>query len=152
MTISSRPAFTPLAVVTLALAAAISGCGGSSNSSNSLPTAPTPNVVTETFNGSIAQGQTTVFNFTITNSGYTVLAGYTSISPASVTALGLGIGNWDSGTQTCGLNVTQNDSSHSGSTAISGSAGSGNFCVRVYDGGNVPADTTATFTVQVQHY
>src|SRR5215471_5332349 len=105
MMISSRRAFTPLAVVTLALAVATSGCGGSSNSSG-LPTAPTPNVVTETFNGSIAQGQTTVFNFTITNSGYTVLAGYTSISPASVTALCLGIGNWDSGSQTCGLNVT----------------------------------------------
>jgi len=150
MMIRLRQASAPLALVPLALAIIASGCG-SSNSSN-LPTTPTPNIVTETFNGTIVQGQTAVFNFTITNSGYTLLAGYTSISPASVTALGLGIGNWDSGSQTCSLNVTQNDSSHSGSTAISGTAGSGNFCVRVYDAGNVPADTTATFTIQVQHY
>jgi len=35
-------------------------------------------------------------------------------------ALGLGIGVWDPSSSTCGLNVTQNDVSRAGSTAING--------------------------------
>jgi hypothetical protein len=140
----------PVAVVIAALAAA--GCGSSSTTTPTLTT-PTPTVVTETFNGSITQGGSAVFNFSVTNSGYQLLAAYTSIAPGTVPALGLGIGAWDATNQVCGLNQFQNDTSHSGSTAFSGTAGSGAYCIRAYDGGNIPtADTTATFTIQVQHY
>ena len=147
---SSHRLLIPLVAIALPAAA----CGSSSSSSAlSTSTSPTPTVVTETFTGSIGQGGTAVFNFTVTNSGYGLLAGYTTISPNTVTALGMGIGAWDSGTQTCGLNQTQNDIARSGSTALSGTAGAGAFCIRVYDGGNIPtADVTASFTVQVQHY
>ena len=38
-------------------------------------------------------------------------------------------------------------------TAISGTAGSGSYCVRIYDGGNIAdPNATVTYTVQVQHY
>ncbi len=138
------------AVVVTALAAA--GCGSSSDSTTPTLTTPTPTVVTETFNGSITQGGAAVFNFTVNNTGYTLLAGFTSLSPASVTALGLGIGVWDPSSSTCGLNITQNDVSRAGSTAINGTASAGPYCMRVYDAGNLASDVTASFTIQVQHY
>jgi hypothetical protein len=148
--LSSHRLFVPLVVVMLAVVAA-SGC---SSSSSSTPTVsgPTPTVVTETFNGSIDQNGTAVFSFSVANAGYPLLAGFTSITPASVTALGLGIGSWDASSSTCGLNMSQNDMSHSGSTAVSGTAGAGSYCVRIYDGGNIGPNVTASFTVQVQHY
>lgn len=136
----------------IAVAIATIGCGSSSSGSTSTLTSPTPTVATETFTGSIGQNGSVVYNFSVSNSGYTLLAGFTSITPANVTALGLGIGTWDPTTSTCGLNQTQNDTSRSGSTALTGTAGAGAFCIRIYDAGNIAADVTATFTVQVQHY
>jgi hypothetical protein len=129
-------------------------CG--SNSSGSTLTAPTATVTatltTDTFTGSIDQNGTAIYPFTVTTAGYSLLAGYTSISPASVAALGLGIGSWDATSSTCSLNVSQNDTGRSGSTALSGTPNNGNYCVRIYDAGNIPAGTTASYTVQVQHY
>lgn len=141
------------AVSALVLAVTTLGCSNSNSGSNVSLTGPTPTVVTETFNGTIGQGGTMIHNFTVTNSGYNLLAGFTSISPTTIASLGLGIGTWDPTAQACGLNLTQNDTAKNGSTAISGTAGSGSFCIRVYDGGNVPdANTTVAYTVQVQHY
>ena len=124
--------------------------GGCGSSGSSALTGPSPTLSTETFTGSIGQGGIAVHNFTVNSSGYTLLAGFTSIAPASVTALGLGIGAWDATTSTCGLNLTQNDTARAGSTALTGTAAAGAFCLRVYDAGNVPADVTASYTVQVQ--
>ena len=147
----SSPRLSIIALI--ALTAAVSGCGSSSSSSAlTTATGPTPTLVTEMFSGSIDQNGTAIFNFTVNNAGYNLLAGYSSITPATVSALGLGIGNWDPGSQTCGLNQTQNDISHSGSTAVSVTAGAGTFCVRVYPAGNIAAGVTAAFTVQVEHY
>jgi hypothetical protein len=136
------------------VAMTLTACGGSSSSSSMLTsaTSPTPTLNTENFAGTLDKNGTTVFNFTVTSSGYTLLAGYTSIAPASVAALGLGIGVWDASTSTCGLNVTQSDIAKPGSTALSGTAAAGSFCLRVYDSGGVPDGTSANFTLQVQHY
>lgn len=136
--------------VLIILALAAGACGKSSSDSSSLPTTPTATMTTDTFSGSITQNGTAIHTFTVASSGYTLLAGYTSLGPSSVTALGMGIASWD-GTN-CGLNQSQSDIARSGSTAISGTAGSGNFCVRVYDGGNIPEGVTASYTLQVQHY
>jgi len=43
---------------------------------------------------SIGQNGAAIDTFTVTTSGYTLLAGYTSIAPSSVTALGIGFGSW----------------------------------------------------------
>jgi hypothetical protein len=137
--------------IVLLLCVAACGSSGSSTPSVTTPTA-TPALATETFTGSIDQSGTAVYPFTVTTSGYSLLAGYTSISPTSVTALGLGIGAWDATASTCSLNVSQNDTGRSGSTAISGTPNSGSYCVRVYAAGNIPAGVSASFTVQVQHY
>jgi len=107
---------------------------------------------TDTFTGSLDQNGTAIYPFTVTSAGYGLLAGYTSISPASVTALGIGIGSWDATASSCSLNLSQNDTGRSGSTALSGTPSNGNYCVRIYDAGNIPAGVAASFTVQVQHY
>lgn len=127
-------------------------CGSDGDTDTGTSATTTLTVVTEVFSGSIGQNESNVHSFTVTNSGYTLLAGFTSLSPSSIAALGLGIGSWDSSTSTCSLNVTQNDTARSGSTGLSGTAASGSYCVRVYDGGNIGAGTTAAYSVQVQHY
>ena len=138
----------PVAVV---LALGVSAC--SDNSSPTVTTPTTPVVaVTENYTGSIERGGSAIHPFAVQSSGYTVLVGYLTIAPSSVTALGMGIGSWDGPTATCGLNQTQNDAAKAGSTAISATAPAGNFCIRVYDGGNIPEGVTASYTLQVQHY
>lgn len=125
-------------------------CTSGSDSSTS-PSA-TVTLTTDSFTGSIGQNGTSVYSFGVANSGYTLLAGFTSISPSSVAALGMGIGSWDTSTSTCSLNISQNDTARSGNTGLSGTPNSGSYCLRVYDGGNVPVGVTASYTVQVQHY
>jgi hypothetical protein len=136
-----------------ALALAVSACSNSSSDSTTttLPSS-TATQSTETFTGTIGQNGSVVHSFGVKTGGYSLLAGITAISPTSVQSLGIGIGAWDANTSTCGLNITQNDSAKAGSTAISGTASAGNYCVRVYDGGNLTADVKVDYTVQVQHY
>lgn len=146
--IARRTWILPLVLLASVIVAA---CGSDSTSSSS--TSPTTvTLATETFTGSIGQNESKVHSFTISSSGNTLLAGYTSLGPSSLTALGLGIGSWDATAQTCSLNITQNDTARSGNTGLSGTPSSGSYCIRVYDGGNIPAGVTATYSVQVQHY
>src|SRR5262245_6437272 len=128
------------------------GCGSSSSASTLTTPTTTATLTTDSFTGSIDQNGTAVYPFTVTNAGYGLLAGYTSISPSSVAALGLGIGSWDATTSTCSLNVSQNDTGRSGSTALSGTPANGSYCLRIYDAGNIPAGVAASYTVQVQYY
>jgi len=130
----------------------VAGCGSNSSASTLTTPTATATLTTDTFTGSIDRNGTAVYAFTVTSSGSALLAGYTSISPASVAALGLGIGAWDASTSTCSLNVSQNDTGRSGSTALSGTPSSGSYCLRIYDAGNIPAGVGASYTVQVQHY
>ncbi len=123
-----------------------------SSANTNTTTGPTPTATVETYQGSIDQNGSAVYSFNVANSGYTLAVAFSSLGPASVTALGVGVAAWDPTTSTCGLNIAQNDSSKAGSTAVSGTANSGPYCVRVYDGGNIPAGVSAQYTVQVQHY
>jgi hypothetical protein len=137
--------------VLVSIAVAATSCGGSSSDSSlSSVTTPTATQITEAFSGTIVQNGTAIHPFSVKVSGGLLQAGYTSIAPATVTALGMGIGTWD-GT-TCSLNISQNDVARSGNTALSGTANAGNFCIRVYDAGNLTEGVTATYTLQVQHY
>src|SRR5215475_11649692 len=142
----------PFALAFLLSTLWVTGCGSSSSTSTvTTPTVPAT-LTTDTFTGSIEQNGTAIFPFTVTTAGYGLLAGYTSIAPSTVAALGLGIGSWDATSSTCSLNLSQNDTGRSGSTALTGTPGSGSYCLRIYDAGNIPAGVTASFTVQVQHY
>jgi len=64
-------------------------------------------------------------------------------------AIGVRITTWD-GTN-CVTSIAQNANARSGSTALTGTANSGNYCVQIYDSGNVPADWTVEYTVDVVH-
>jgi hypothetical protein len=148
-----RPLLLPLLA---ALSLSLGACGGSSSSATSPTTTTTTTtttaaaLITETFTGSIGQNGTAIHPFAVKTGGYTLLAGYTALTPASQASLGVGIGSWD-GT-TCSLNLAQNDAAKSGSTALTATASAANYCMRVYDGGNIAAGVTVGYTLQVQHY
>ena len=128
----------------------VSACSGSSSDSALASPTTTPTLVTENFSGSIDQYGTAIHPFSVKVSGGSLAAGFTSVGPLATMALGMGIGTWD-GT-TCGLAVSQNDNARAGFVALSGTAQAGNYCIRVYDSGNVAAGGSATYALQVTHY
>ncbi len=113
------------------------------------PAAPTVVATTETFSGTIQQLGTATFTFAVALANGTVSVGLTSVGPLSTMALGVGIGTWDGATCT---SITKNDNSKAGLTALSGIAAAGNYCVQVYDSGNIPDSSSATFSLQVIHF
>jgi hypothetical protein len=131
-------------VIALAASAFAAACGGSSNPST--VTAPTGTVTTDTFNGTVQPGGSSINPFTVTVGG-TVSVTLVSAGPPSTITMGLGIGN-PSSTGTCsflsgGTTVTQ-----AGSTAqLSGTLAAGSYCVAVVDVGNAAGPITYTVTV-----
>lgn len=112
-------------------------------------TAPTAVTTTETFSGTVGQLATTGNPFIVSTTGPVTIQ-LTSVGPLATMALGVGVATWD-GTA-CGTTpITKNDNARSGSTALSGTATAGNYCVTVYDSGNVPETWTVSFSVQVVH-
>ncbi len=131
-------------LISLAMVSALAvACGGTSTT----PTTPAPATTTDTFTGTIVQSGASVNPFTVSAAG-TVTMSLTSVAPLATMALGVGIGSWDGTTCTV---ISQNDNAKTGATALTGTANPGNYCVRVYDSGNVPADWTVTYSVQVVH-
>jgi hypothetical protein len=112
------------------------------------PTAPAPATITDVFSGSIVQLGSAAFPFTVTATG-SVQVSLTAVAPLTTLALGVDIGSWD-GT-TCAVGIAKNDHAKSGATALSGTATAGTYCVQVSDSGNIPPDSTVTFTVQITH-
>ena len=133
-------------VIALAASAFAAGCGGSSNPST--VTAPTGTVTTDTFNGTVQPGGSSINPFTVTVGG-TVSVTLVAAGPPSTITMGLGIGN-PSSAGTCsflsgGTTVTQ-----AGTTAqLSGTLAAGSYCVAVVDVGN--AAGAITYTVTVAH-
>jgi hypothetical protein len=65
--------------------------------------------------------------------------------------MALGVGMMTSDGTSCTSTVTQNDNARTSAPALQGITVAGNYCIRVYDSGNVPVSTTVTYTVTVQH-
>jgi hypothetical protein len=139
-----RPATHFLIAPVVFTAIALVGCGGETSS----PTAASPATTTETFSATVAQGGSAVHAFSVSAMG-TVTIRLASVSPLSTMSLGVAIGTWD-GT-TCGSSLSSNTDARSGATALTGTAATGSYCVRVYDSGNVPTDWTVEYTVEVVH-
>ena len=71
------------------LALTVGGCANSSDSSALASPSSTLTLVTENFSGSIDQDGTAVHPFSVTNTGYTLTAGFTSVGPLATMALGM---------------------------------------------------------------
>jgi hypothetical protein len=126
-----------------------SGCG--STASN--PATSTPPVTyeqkTETYSGTLASGETKPFHFTVTNPG-SLDAAITALAPVSTLTMGLYLGGWDATTETCPKSSVFNDASRL-NLALSGTPQqAGEYCVAIYDVGNVQSRTD--FTLTVLHY
>jgi hypothetical protein len=135
-----------LQLLTLVVLGVAPGCTSSSASATSAPSpAPTP---TEQHSGTVAQLGTAGFPFTVSSEGEVTIS-LTDIEPLATMALGVGVSTWDG--SACGLSITKNDNARMGISALGGIATPGNYCAMVYDSGNVPADWTVSFTVQVVH-
>lgn len=134
--------FVRAALLVSTLAASF-GCGGGEDS----PTAPTPTVIIETFSGTLEPSGSLVHPFRVSVAGQVDVL-LTAVQPNSTLSLTVGVGTWD-GTN-CTV-VTSNFNARIGTIAISGNALAGDFCVRVSDSARIPADTTASYAVQVNH-
>jgi hypothetical protein len=133
-----------LAAGILALALSAAACEDGSEP----PTAPTPpNPVTETFTGSITREGASVQNFTASTGG-TVTATLKTIGADNTLVVGFDLGNW-TGTA-CSIVLAKTDAT--GGTVLNGTmTASGTLCFRVYDVGNVPANTQAAYSVEIIH-
>lgn len=117
---------------------------GSSDDDTTTPTQPTP-TTTETFSGNVNQNGAVTFPFAVQSSG-TITATLTSLEPLSTLPIGMSLGTWNGSACTVAI---ANDSATQG-VAVSGTvSAAGNYCVRVYDVGNI--QNTVSVTVQVVH-
>ena len=129
-----------------AVLAAAAGCGATTTPTT--PTTTAPATTTETFSGTLAQLGVATQVFTVSATG-TVDISLTSVAPLTTMALGVGVQTSD-GTS-CATTITQNDNARSGASALKGTVAAGNYCVRLYDSGNIPAAGSADYTVQIVH-
>ena len=137
--------FTSLSIIfTLFLFS--TACASNTTSST---TAPTVATTTEVFSGTVGQLGTTGNPFAVSTNGPVTIQ-LASVEPLATMALGVGVVTWD-GTVCGTTSITKNDNARSGTTALSGTATAGNYCVTVYDSGNVPSGSTVSFSVQVVH-
>lgn len=112
------------------------------------PTAPTtpPAPVTETFSGNITPNGVSIHSFSTTAAG-TLTATLKQVAPDGTLVVGFSLGNWN-GTA---CQVVLDNNAATGGAVLTGSiSGIGNFCVRMYDVGNI-ATTPAAYTVEVVH-
>jgi len=141
---------TPVATTIVACLSCLMFCAAGCSSTT--PTTPSPSAVvattTDSFSGTFGQQGSSTNPFTITTTG-SVQIQLTSVAPLATMAVGVSVNSWD-GT-TCGAAIAQNDNARSGSTALSGTATAGSYCVKVYDSGNVPDTWSVSYTVQVTH-
>src|SRR5262249_11866295 len=114
------------------------------------PTAPTTApTITDTFNADLSQTGSVNHTFRVTSTGQVTVT-LTSVSPLATMALGVGM--MTSNGTSCVTTLTQNDDARANSVAaLQGTAVAGNYCIRVYDSGNIPISGTVSYTITVLH-
>jgi hypothetical protein len=141
----NRSSIYGAAALTISLASW--GCG-----STSTPTQNTPVTYeqhTETYSGTINVGETKAFHFTVTNPG-SLDAAITSLSPISTLTMGLNLNYWDVTAEACPRSTVSSEVARV-NAALSGTPQqAGEYCVSIFDVGNVQGATD--FTITVLHY
>jgi hypothetical protein len=137
-----RSLATRLAVIVVVLSS--SACGAKT------PTEPAPvyDLKTETFTGTIAVAGKVPFKFTVVNPGDIQVA-MTALAPTSTLVMGIALGFWDGATSTCIEQLSTTSATLNVGFAASPSS-AGDYCVALFDTGNVQA--TSDFTLTVTHY
>ena len=109
------------------------------------PTAPDP--VTETISGSITRNGAESKPFTVSGAG-PVTATLKTIGNDNTLVVGFMLGNWIN--NACSA-VLANDAATGGSVLAGTMSSAGTLCVRMYDVGNIPADQSVSYSVEVVH-
>jgi hypothetical protein len=112
------------------------------------PLTPTPATITETFTGTFEQGGSVIHSFPVSAYGPITIT-MTSVGPLATMGVGVGLALWDG--SNCGISIITNVNAKAGAEALSGTVSTGNYCIRVYDSGNVPSGWTVTYGVSVLH-
>lgn len=131
----------------LLLAPLAAACG--SDDVTDTPTTPTPVAVTETFGDGASPltpfgGRT--HPFSVQQAG-TVSARLTALAAGETVAVGLSLGTWNG--QVCQI-ILRNDAALLNTTVTGSAQQTGQFCVSIYDVGNLTAPTT--YTIDVTHF
>jgi hypothetical protein len=132
-------------LVAAALAAA-AGC--TSTTTPTTPTVSAPPTTTDSFTGSLGQSGSENHVFAVAANG-TVTITLSSVAPLATMSIGVAVMTSD-GTN-CLVQISQTTDARVGGVALKGTATSGNYCVRVFDSGNVPTGATVTYGVDVLH-
>jgi hypothetical protein len=115
--------------------------------SNLLGNPATPSTgtsTTDTFNGTLAPNGSLVFTFSVATAG-SVAVTLTSVSPATTSPLGLGVGPSSSGS--CTIANSTSGAIAAGNPQLSAMENPGTYCVKVSDAGSLMATSTVTVTV-----
>ena len=114
------------------------------------PSAPTPvyELKTETFTGNVKAGGTTAFPFTVVNPG-DIRVAITALGPISSLTMGLSMGFWDAAASACAEDVSTSTATLNVAYAATPAA-PGEYCVGIFDTGNV--QVSSDFTLTVTHY
>lgn len=121
-----------------AVLTAVDGCSKS-------PSQPTGTQKTENFTGTLNLRETKAFSFHVAGPGE-INVTITDLSPISGLTMGLRIGAWESSTSTCPQQVFS-DAARLNLVLHGNPQGEGEYCVAIYDVGNLQAATNFALTV-----
>lgn len=120
----------------------LSGCG---DDSTNLPTGPSanPTYVTDSYTGTLNATETGTHPFTAKTAG-TITITLTTLLPTSTLTMGIGLGTWNG--SACNVTLTTGAATQ-GSSFNASATSAGNFCVTIFDIGNITEATSYTLTV-----
>ena len=131
--------------ILLSASAALAGCGDTTTGP-----APTPTTVTETFTGTINPAAGSTHSF-VTLLGGPIKATLTTVGPDPAKNVGFSLGTFNSTLNVCTA-VLDNPAALPAFEFNATASTIGEYCVRVYDNGNVTTDAVAyTYTITVVH-
>ena len=129
----------------LGASAALAGCGDTTTGP-----APTPTQVTETFTGSVNPAAGATHSF-ITLLGGPIKATLTAVGPDPNKNVGFSLGTFNSTLNVCTA-VLDNPAALQAFEFNATASTIGEYCVRVYDNGNVTSDAVPySYTITVTH-
>jgi hypothetical protein len=129
--------------VAVAIAAGVAGC-----KDPYAPQVPSPATKTETYSGTFQQGGSAIHTFSVGAYGPITIK-VTSVGPLATMGLGVSLALWNGAN--CGAALITNVNAKAGGDALTGSVQSANYCLVVYDSGNIPSGWTVTYTAEVLH-